>query len=179
MWVFEHALPQGWAIAAPRGAYRSARGGYSWTENPGFGRLAAFGEAARRLTVWIGPTSARLGSDPRNILWIGFSQGAAVAFSAVLQGAAARGIASLAGFLPEETTPLPSGLRVFWAHGRRDEDVPFARAQADVDRLRSQGAHVEFCDANVDHRVGAACLTALRRWLEHLVQPAGGPHDVT
>jgi len=179
MGVFEHALPADWGIASPRGIFPSTRGGYSWTEGRGSTHLPAFDEAARRLNAWISDTAASLGSDPRRVVWMGFSQGAALAFAVLLRGAAVLGVASLAGFLPEDVDHLPPGPRVFWAHGRRDEDVPIARARADAERLRSFGAEVEFCDADVDHRVGAACLTALRRWLDDVGRPPAGSRLVS
>lgn len=168
MWVFEHALPPSWAVAAPRGLRASSPGGYSWAPRLGYARLPDFDGAVRRVESWLPGVVTQLDSDASRTLWMGFSQGAALAFAALLSGFPAIGLVSLAGFVPEGSAERLPGLPVFWAHGGRDQDVPIERARADVDRLQALGAEVEFCEADVDHRVGAPCLTALRGWLDRL-----------
>ncbi|HET7009965.1 MAG TPA: hypothetical protein VFI11_04250 [Anaerolineales bacterium] len=171
MWVFAHAFPPGWGLLAPRALYPYATG-YSWTENGPPSRFSAFDDASRRLRSFIPMAAKAAASDPETVVWVGFSQGAALAVSALLRGVSGKACAMLSGFVPEGAQGSLPALPVFWAHGRRDRDVPLARARADADLLLSMGAQVEFCEADVDHRVGAACTSALSRWLRALPIPS-------
>lgn len=166
IWVFEHAFPEDWGLVAPRGYCEAPHGGFGWAEGTAYRDAGGWESSARRLVNSAGRWAEAAGVGPDRVLWLGFSQGAAAAFAAVASGLATLGVISLAGFVPDGVSPRVEGVPVFWAHGRLDRDVPIERARADVQRLRRLGANVEFCAADVDHRVGAPCLTALQRWIQ-------------
>lgn len=168
MWVFGHALPPGWGVLAPRGAFPHAAGGYSWTAQGDSLNISGFDSSAQLLRRFLTEAAGVAGSDPERPLWLGFSQGGALAVAALLRGVPAVACVVLAGFVPDGAEGSWPGAPVFWAHGARDEDVPLARAREDILRLRAMGAQVDACEADVDHRVGAACMSALSRWIHAL-----------
>lgn len=159
MWIFSGALPAGWTTIAVRGLAASDDGGYRWH----IGRrwpppeAEAFSPAVEALRRVLPPD--------RGVVWIGFSQGAALALCCAAAGLPSLGVACLAGYLPERLPPLAPGLPVFWAHGRGDDKVPIETARIAGKTLQSWGVQFEFCEAAGGHKVGAECLRALRRWL--------------
>jgi phospholipase/carboxylesterase len=179
MWAFSPALPAPWGIVAPRAPYRLDEGGYSWTRSRGRASLAEFESAVGWVVDFLPQAIASAGAGPDKIVLAGFSQGGALVLSALLRSLPALAGVVLAGFLPAGAEGSLGGLPIFWAHGRRDRDVPFLAAQGDAERLRRMGGQVEFCEADVDHRVGAACMRALSQWLHSLpVSPEHRPSDV-
>jgi predicted esterase len=71
----------------------------------------------------------------------------------------------VAGHLPQGDLSRLSGLPVFWGHGARDELIPVTGARKDVARLRAAGARVQYCEADVTHKLGSACLRELKQWI--------------
>ena len=70
--------------------------------------------------------------------------------------------------MPQELPALEVGLPVFWAHGRRDDKVPIDSARASGRMLETWGVHVDFCESDSGHKVGADCLRALGGWVGRL-----------
>lgn len=160
MAVFAGAFPSGSLLLAPRAPHAYQGGGFSWTVSDGWPAWGDLAPAAEALAALIGS------NDRRPWLVAGFSQGAAAALALAARGGPLAGVAALAGFLPEGDLPAGAwrGLRVFWGHGTLDEHVPIERARRGVRALEQAGARVELCETEVDHRLGAACLRALRGW---------------
>jgi phospholipase/carboxylesterase len=176
MWVFSGVLPPDWAAAAPRGTFPATDGGRSWsrTGKEHLATVEEFGESVRRLRDLLTSLRASVGVPGDAWTWMGFSQGAALAFAAALEaGAAPRAVVSLAGFLPDglgdEDLERLRGLPVYWGHGTKDDHVPVSRARRDVARLRKAGLDVTYCEADVGHKLGVDCLRGLKGWF------AGGP----
>ncbi len=172
MWAFEDALPSGSIVVAARGLCVAPEGGYSWTRRTrdGFPSRAEFEPAALALRDLLFRLGNELGVGPSQWVWIGFSQGAGVAFAAAAHAAEPpAGVASLAGFVPEglgsgqlaKLKPVP----IYWGHGLRDREVPIDRARRDMQRLREAGAEVTACESGVGHKLGVECLRGLSAWL--------------
>lgn len=162
MWVFAKAVPAGWTTIALRGIAPAEEGGYRWHNGrrwppPG---IEAFGPAVEALRSVL-PVG-------RGILWIGFSQGAALALCCAAAGLPTLGVACLAGFMPRGLPALAADLPVFWAHGRRDDKIPIDSARAAGEALRAWGVRLEYCEADGGHKVGAECLRALSGWVARL-----------
>ena len=160
MAVFAGAFPPGSLLLAPRASHVFEGGGYSWTESVGWPAWEDLAPSAEALAGLIAAV------DPGPWLVAGFSQGAAVALALAARGEPLAGVAALAGFLPEGDLPAGAwtGLRVFWGHGTLDEQVPIERARQGARALRQAGARLDLCETEVDHRLGAACLRALKAW---------------
>jgi phospholipase/carboxylesterase len=178
MWVFSSAVPPGWGIVAPRAPHRIGDG-YSWTTSTGRAPFAEFVPAIRALAEFLPQAVASVEGNADRVVLAGFSQGGALVLSSLLSGVGAIGGAVLAGFLPKGAEGALAGVPIFWAHGRFDRDVPFDEGVADAERVRQAGGRVEFCEGDVDHRVGAACMRGLSSWFLSLpVSPSARPSDV-
>jgi phospholipase/carboxylesterase len=166
MWVVADALPSNGLMAAPRAPFPSPDGGYSWQE-PHAARttLDEFGPGVTALRGLLDTLADERSLDRGKLMLVGFSQGSALAFAAAREQAIRPlGIVALAGFLPDGDAAHLRGIPIFWGHGTRDTLVPIERARADVERLRQIGAEVQFCEADVDHRVGVECMRGLKHW---------------
>ena len=161
MWVFAEAAPRTWTIVSLRGIASAPEGGYRWHVGLRWPPPPASAFAAAVASI-----KEALPSNPV-VVWMGFSQGAALALCCAAAGLPAAGVACLAGFMPPDLTPLPATTAVLWAHGRHDDQVPIESARAAGDVLRAWGVSLEFCEADTGHKVGADCLRALRQWLPH------------
>jgi len=172
IWELEPALQPGGLIVAARAPYLQAGGGYGWLPQIGAWppKLEEFAESVRLLESLLRHLVEHHGLDRGRLVMLGFSQGAAMAFAAAMtteDGLATppAGIAAGSGHLPQgDLSPL-RGLPVFWGHGTRDELIPVSVARADVVRLRAAGAQVQYCEADVTHKLGLACLRELREWI--------------
>ncbi len=168
MWYFEKILPKTWWVAAFRGLYPALNGGFSWTaDTPGDDpRLADFASSVSALMHTIVDIDTRFKLQRDCVVLMGFSQGAALAFSVpALTDWRPAAIVSLAGFMPRDTIFDGTGLPVFWGHGIRDNVVSIEIARDIVERLRSAGARVQYCEADVGHKAGLECAQGLKSWM--------------
>jgi phospholipase/carboxylesterase len=171
MWVLETVLPHPRLIAAPRGLYPLAAGGYQWADGAGGlnSSMKDFQEGVQAIRAVVDELAARDDLDPTMLVLMGFSQGAALSFAlAQIGDLTPRGLISLAGFIPHGSLDRLRGIPVFWGHGNRDQLVPIGRARQDLDRLESAGGDITFCEADVGHRLGIECTRGLKRWIEQL-----------
>jgi predicted esterase len=98
---------------------------------------------------------------------MGFSQGAALAFSAAAdKRISPKAVVAAAAFLPEGDFSDLEGIPVFWGHGSRDEWISIERARQGFLQLQHSGASVHFCETDVGHKMGVECLGGLRTWLQ-------------
>jgi predicted esterase len=162
MWVFAGVLPASWTVVSLRGVAPAPDGGFRWHVGRRWPppEAAVFDPAVQAL--------GRAVPAGRRLVWIGFSQGAALALCCAAAGWPTLGVASLSGYLPAGLPRLPSRLPVFWSHGRRDASVPIQAAHAAADQLRAWHARLEFCESDGGHKVGAPCLRSLRTWMAEL-----------
>ncbi len=176
MWVLESVLPETKLIASLRGLYPIPGSGYQWAEAPAssLGPMDNYRAGGGAILSVIDELVSQEGMDRDEVILMGFSQGAGIAFSLAGLGMLAPvAIICLAGFLPAGDLRAFSGLPVFWGHGTRDELVPVERARVDVDRLHAAGAEVTYCEADVGHRLGIECTRGLKGWFKNL--PNGQP----
>ncbi len=162
MWAFYAGIPTTYEILALRGLFPSDGGGFQWHR----GRRWPPPEASV-----FDPAVEAIGESmdrEKQVVWVGFSQGAALAFCCAAAGLPTRGVASLAGYLPDNPGSFRTDLPIFWAHGRSDERVSIEWARLAAERLRSWGADVEICESDGGHKVSAECMRAMRLWLDGL-----------
>ncbi len=167
-WILESSLPPGSRVIAPRGPFAAPGGGYGWmpSERTGGAARDGFRAGVDALGRLLDDLEAGDALDRSRLVFLGLSQGAALAFAAAAEPRTRpAGLAALAGFLAAGEAGDLSGLPVFWGHGSRDDRVPIARARQDVERLRAAGARVTFCESDVGHKLGAECLRGLKAWL--------------
>jgi phospholipase/carboxylesterase len=172
MWIFSPRLPKNALLLAPRGIYPSPLGGYSWqpeSENrsPWVDDFRPAAEALQEILV----PGCYSNADFSKLSIVGFSQGAALAYSiALLFPQRVHTIAGLSGFMPEGAEALArnrplQAKTVFVAHGRQDDLVPVSSARQSVALLELAGAHVSYCEDDVGHKLGLACFRSLEAFL--------------
>lgn len=169
MWVFASKLPGDALLVAPRGLHPAPLGGYSWHEYKGkpWAWVDDFRPAAEILVDLIARMNFTT-SNLENLRLLGFSQGAALAFTfCLLNPGRVRAVAALSGYLPDgfsamnQNQPL-AGLPVFMAHGTKDRLVPVERARKSVRILQQRGAQVSYCEDEVGHKLSADCFRAMQ-----------------
>jgi phospholipase/carboxylesterase len=175
MWIFASRLPRHALIVAPRGLYPTKGGGYSWHPElpkpwPWISDLEA---AADKLFTVISNANFPDG-DFSNLHLMGFSQGAALAYTmALVNPERIVSLACLSGFLPDGASAWLradrlKGLPVFIAHGSEDEQVPIERARMSVDLIEKAGADVTYCEDNVGHKLSAKCFRGMEAFYKHV-----------
>lgn len=168
MWVFENVLPPSSMAVSIRGLFPIEDGGYQWTREPPSTELdmTKYENASTYLRT-VRDDLAAPPKDSTKVVFMGFSQGAALAFASTGMGyLKPDGIVTIAGFLPEGNTEHFSSVPIYWGHGIRDDRVPISRARGDVEKLQEAGADVSFCEVDVGHKLGVECAQGLERWLK-------------
>ena len=174
MWVFTRHLSPNYSILAPRAPYVAPEGGYSWRKlKPGTWGLPSFEDfrpAAESLQIFLSRWLNSIGADSQQFDLMGFSQGAAMAYTfALLHPDRIHALAALSGFLPEgvennlKDRPL-TGKSIFVSHGRQDDMIPIERARISVAMLKESDARVTYCESDTGHRVGKDCLRAMEEF---------------
>jgi len=178
MGIFASKLPAQALLIAPRGLYASPLGGYSWVERQerNWPELADFEPAISALVSLL--TSADFtrrfpGGDVTQLRLLGFSQGAALAYSFAFSRALPLcAVAGLSGFVPRLAAVPASGydldqLPVFIAHGDQVQLLPIERARQGVEILSQAGAVVSYCEHHAGHKLNAACFRSLQIFFAH------------
>lgn len=168
MWVFSSHLPQDYLCIAPRGLYAEAQGGYSWYAHRKYGlpTLTEFEPAITALLILLTPVNFPA-ADFTRLHLVGFSQGAALAYSfALLYPEKVTTMAGLSGFVPEASESFfrdnrLNGMPVFIAHGTQDELVPVERTRLGIGLLERAGAIVSYCEDDVGHKLSSSCFRSL------------------
>jgi phospholipase/carboxylesterase len=170
MWVFGRKIPESIAVFAPRATHGTSAGGYSWVKDRAEGRYSSLEDlspAAEAIDNLLESLAGRFAGDFSRVHVMGFSQGAALAYSwAALSHRRVRSLAALAGFPPEGleaslSANAWSGLPVLVAHGREDTTVPIGMAEDALRIARSAGARASLCIDDVGHKLGSSCMRAL------------------
>jgi phospholipase/carboxylesterase len=168
MWIFTPRFPKNYWIISPRGITKTLLGGYSWqkgadSEMP---QAVDFQPAIDALVELVNSINSTEIETNRFDL-MGFSQGAALAYSIALSHPERIGkLAGLSGFLPEGfeseiSQETLSGKKVFVAHGRLDEMVPVSQARRVVRELKTAGAQVIYCEEDIGHKLSAGCFRGM------------------
>ena len=167
MWVLQSVLPEDAFLIAARGMYPLSMGGYHWSSSPASTQVAFedFDPAVAALRTTLDALRQKYGFGQSKLLLMGFSQGVALAFAAARAGITMAGIIALAGFVPNGDMEGFENFPVFWGHGTHDEQVPVERARQDVKRLLDAKVEVQYCEAEVGHKLGIECTRGLKAWL--------------
>jgi phospholipase/carboxylesterase len=173
MWVFARGLPRRYEVLAPRAPHPAVPTGYSW-QPPTAGReleLDGVRGVVQDLGALVDAYSDHRNLPAKSFDVMGFSQGGAVAIALGMLSKERIGrIAVLAGFAPANANSVArsrplQGVRIFMAHGSKDElvDIEYARASARL--LETAGAELTICEDEVGHKVSAGCLRGLQSFL--------------
>jgi phospholipase/carboxylesterase len=170
MWVLETTVPSKSLIVTVRAPLEIEFGGYQWIEGQEAldSSLDDYRPAVDALVLTVKNLQQRLKVDPADWIFMGFSQGAAaaMAYAATASLPQPAGLVVLAGFAPQGSVQSLRGIPLYWGHGTEDELIPIERARLNVERLREAGVDVDFCEAEVGHKVGVECTRGLKTWFE-------------
>ena len=174
MWVLARKLASDRTILAPRGPVAVPEGGYSWREvKPGTWGNATMEDlrpAAEDLLAFVDEWSASALIDVNQFDLMGFSQGAAMAYTlALLYPQRIRKMAALSGFIPEGGDAFLfrhqfEGKPVFVSHGRMDKMIPVEQARKAVAWLEGADARVTYCESETGHKASKECLKEMERF---------------
>jgi phospholipase/carboxylesterase len=178
MGIFGNQIPAQYLVLSPRGLFESDLGGYSWLRRtvrswPG---VEDFDEPSGQILALADAAAEMFKRDLDGFHLIGFSQGAALVYALAFRHPdRVLSLASLAGFMPDGAqnlvqASLLSGLRAFVSHGTQDQTIPVEQARYAVNVLEQAGAEVVYCEADVGHKLGAACFRALGKFYQGLSQ---------
>ncbi len=177
MWVFTPRLPKQALVIAPRGLYSTPSvSGYSWhPEIPQpWPWVNDFQPAVEKLFNTVSSQNFPLG-DFSSLHLLGFSQGAALAYSiALLDPERVASLAALSGFMPDGASARLGngrleGLPVFVAHGTEDDRVPVEKARMSVELLERDGAMVTYCEDTVGHKLSTKCFRGLEAFYKRVI----------
>lgn len=175
MWIFESRLPDDALIISPRGIYPTPLGGYGWYKDVSnkWPNVSDFSPAVSALLDLLTPDNFPQADFSR--LWLaGFSQGAALAYSLVIeQPERFSALAALSGYLPVDVENSDRevklhGMPIYISHGTQDDLVPVIHARSANESLSRAGAQVLYCEENVGHKLSAACFRGMERFFHRL-----------
>ena len=169
MWILANPLPETYVFIAPRAPVKIGLKQYAWHKiTPQWPSLAAYKQKAdqllERIELWMEDNP---GFNNQSFDVMGFSQGAVMAYAlAFLYPERINKVASIASFIPESwkseiNREAITGKSFFIAHGTKDEIIPITRASKSVDWLSQNGADVNFCKAEIGHKISANCFEGL------------------
>jgi len=163
-------------VAAPRGPLTLPGGpGYHWYRVPrvGYPDPASFHSAYRELAAFHDELWQRTGIAPERTVLGGFSMGAVMSYALGLpaERPSPAGLMAFSGFIPTVEGWQPSladrrQLRVFIAHGRRDEVIAIDFARSARELLESGGLDVDYHESNAGHQIDIVDVTAAAGWLK-------------
>jgi phospholipase/carboxylesterase len=167
-------------VVTPRAPLQLAGSpGYHWYLVPRVGHPDpdSFDAARRQLAELHDELWQRTGIAPERTVLGGFSMGAVMSYATGLDAGrpAPGGILAFSGFIPTVERWQPdlanrTGVRVFIAHGRRDQviDVGFARAAAEL--LRDGGLAVDYHESDAAHHIDPREIPAAGAWLQDTLE---------
>lgn len=169
MSIFDRLVPPHVVLVSPRAPLEVGPDSYGWFRT--VSDDAGFAAGLADLRAFVEALPAAYPIDPARLVFMGFSQGAAMSLGLALSAPElVRGVAVLAGFVPEQaagwaTPGRLAGLPIFIAHGRADETVRVEQARAAHTLLTQAGADVSYHEYDLGHKLNAAGMKALQTWL--------------
>ncbi len=168
MWIFTKPLPDDYTILSPRAPQKMGPDQFSWHKIglrwPDLNEYQdLFNQLLKRIEVWLEENEIQA----KQFDLMGFSQGAVMAYAmAISHPEIIRRVAVIAGFIPNtwgeqiEDSNL-KGKQFFIAHGTKDDIIPIRKAYRAQKWLENHGAQVNFCEAEIGHKLSAGCFNGL------------------
>jgi phospholipase/carboxylesterase len=154
--------------------------GYHWYVVPrvGYPDPATFHVAYRELADLHDELWERTGLGPEQTVLGGFSMGTVMSYVLAFDAErpAPRGILGFSGFIPtvagwEPDLANRTGVRVFIAHGRRDQVIPVELAREAAGRLRDAGVQVDYRESEAGHHIDPREIPHAGTWLRATFEP--------
>jgi phospholipase/carboxylesterase len=154
--------------------------GYHWYLVPRVGHPdpESFAAARHQLGELHDELWQRTGLAPERTGLGGFSMGAVMSYAMGLSAErpAPAGIMAFSGFIPTVENWQPAlanrrDVRVFVAHGARDQVIGVEFARAAVERLREAGLAVDYHESQAAHHIDPREIPNAAAWLDTTLQP--------
>ena len=120
--------------------------------------------------------AVHLTGEPQALVYLGYSQGAAMAWrAALLGGRRIDGLVTLGGEVPPEFAVRPLGEcpPVLLGRGRQDTRYPAPRFTSDVEMLAARFVAIEPCEVEGGHEWSDGFAEEVGRFLSRLVRTLG------
>jgi phospholipase/carboxylesterase len=153
--------------------------GYHWYLVPrvGYPDPASFDEARRQLGDLHDELWQRTGLTPERTVLGGFSMGAVMSYVMAFspERPAPAGVLAFSGFIASVEHWQPDlsnrrAVRVFIAHGARDQVISVDFARAAAERLREAGLPVEYHESEAGHHIDPREIPAAGAWLNDTLE---------
>ena len=174
MWIFKQVIAAGAAALTPRAPLELKPQEYAWYRHNGARPTPdpdSLREGLNYLVHFLTSIPDQYPIDPKRLLLIGFSQGAAIGNGLALSRPdLILGMASLAGMTPELPREMVradgvAGLPVFIAHGTEDQVVPVQEARKTRDVYAELGANITYGEYKTKHKMTTQCIKDLKAWV--------------
>ncbi len=153
-------------------------GGFAWynLSQEGIPDPQTFHTSLQLLHRFISEIKAGYPVDPEQIILLGFSQGAVMAYAEALTNPKLiRGIAALSGYIPQRSglqfdLQRARMLSAFASHGTYDQLIPVQLGRESAEFLRKAGANVEYREYSMGHEVREDTVRDLAAWIRNLLE---------
>ncbi len=173
-------LPKTLQTISLQGTFPLPWGGYSWyhleqTPTGLKGDDASRYESIAIIKASLASLLEKEQADTNNIFLMGFSQGAAMAYTLLAEQIAAnmgievKGVLAMSGYIPADAKGLLSkielhNLPIFISHGEFDELIPHTAMTEATEILNRSGATVTSHVYPIGHGIGEEAIEDLRSW---------------
>jgi phospholipase/carboxylesterase len=157
--------------------------GYHWytVSRVGYPEPDSFHAATQQLGELHDELWRRMGVGPERTVLGGFSMGAVMSYALGLSPGrpVPCAIMAFSGFVPTVEHWQPDldnrrSVRVFIAHGTRDEVISVEFARAAAERLRAAGLPVEYHESEAGHHIDPREIPSAGAWLRATLEQARG-----
>ncbi len=165
-------------VVSPRGPLPFESGGFAWYDlgQEGIPHPQTFHRSLQLLHRFISEIKAGYPVDPEQIILLGFSQGAVMAYAEALTNPGLiHGIATLSGYIPQRSDlqfdlQRARMLSAFASHGTYDQIIPVQHGRESAEFLRKAGANVEYREYSMGHEVREETVRDLAAWAKNRLE---------
>jgi phospholipase/carboxylesterase len=176
LFTLRNNFPKNYLIVSARAPYPVSGAGYQWYDMSGGVNKRNKEVDNDRLLIkqFITQVTGKYKADTKSVYLLGFSQGAIMSYEVGLTGPEKlKGIGVLSGkILPPlkpliKSTPALKQLKIFIAHGTKDDRIPFDDGRSASDYLKGLGLKPEFHQyPGMAHAISNDVLSDLLKWLK-------------
>lgn len=167
-------------VVSVRGPISLPWGGFAWYEidfsrgSDKWTNVNQAMEALEKLASFIGECHEAYGTDPKNTILMGFSQGAILSYALAFNyPEMINKVVAMSGCLLPDIMPdsiqkeKMSHLEMFVSHGLQDEVIPVDAGRQAVEFLQKVGIPHLFMEYQMGHGINPKCLKDLREWFDN------------
>ena len=173
-------LPDDFVLVTPQAPHP----GHPWGYGPGWAWYRYLAEdrvdeptleaSLGLLDGFVDQLAPALPVTPGHLFLGGFSQGGTTSVAwALSRPGRVDGVLNFSGFLVDGAVTADLGhapsVPIFWGHGTRDPNIPFALAEKGRARLDGAGARITTVDAEIGHWIGPGVFSEAVNWMRGIV----------